>query len=283
MFGSDSSELRQRLINLMYLVFITLAFIYLPSEFIDSSKYLRVSFNQSAKEYQQQLDRRQSMLDEQLYYNSPLSEDYYSIIEISAAIDTAVSHIEEMNQAMVAGVGGYSVESYINKSKNFLIAGRLIVQDGQATQLKEQIEGIRRKIRSYNLEGIAPYLDSLLPAGLTIQGSSGKTRIWEDYFFGRTPTAVVITNLAKIKADLLYTKLKLADYLTSNISSAKSEKNVSILSSNSVAVEVLASRSYQLGDKIIFHVLLADSGKGYGGVKAYVKEGEKVVRQLPVS
>lgn len=283
MFGSDSNELRQRLINLMYLVFITLAFIYLPSEFIDSSKYLRISFNQSAKEYQQQLDRRQNMLDEQLYFNSPLAEDYYSIMEISADIDTAVSHIERMNQAMITGVGGYSMESYINKSKNFLIAGKLIVEGGQATQLREQIEGIRQKIRSFNLEGIAPYMDSLLPSGLTIQGSSGKTKIWEDYFFGKTPTAIVVTNLAKIKADLLFTKLKLADYLTSNISSAKSDKNISILSSNSVAVEVLASRNYQLGDKIVFHVQLQDSGKGYGGIKAYVKEGEKVVRQLSVS
>ena len=57
------------------------------------------------------------------------------IMEISSSIDSAVSHIERMNHTLVAGVGGFNLESYINKSKNFLIAGRLIVEDGQATEL----------------------------------------------------------------------------------------------------------------------------------------------------
>jgi len=96
--------------------------------------------------------------------------------------------------------------------------------------------------------------------------------------------------LQKIKSDLVLTKFKLVEYLAGNASSGESDKKVSILSSNSIAVEVLAAKSFLLGDKVAFRVILLDSSKGeggsgtknYEGVKSYIKKGGEIVKQLKI-
>ncbi len=279
----------------MYLVFITLAFIYLPSDFIDSSKYLKRTFEQSEGEFALKAANQKSLLSEQLYLNTPLAQDYYSIMDIAIAIDSATAHINRMQNALEISAGGYNGNNYINKSKNFLLASNLLVDDGRATLLEKQIEAIKEKIRGNNLKNITPFLDSILPTNIKIVNSKGKNKTWESYFFSKTPVAVVGANLAKIKADLAYTKLKLIEYLVNNVSDGNAEKNISILSSNSIAVEVLAAKSFELGDKIAFKVILLDSlrkgkGKGnggsgdgdYSGIKTYLKKGGKFIKTLNI-
>lgn len=276
----------------MYLVFITLAFIYLPSDFIDSTKYLKRSLELNANEFEQKIENQKGLLSEQLYVNTPLAQDYYGIMDIMRDIDTATANINRMQETLLHGVEGYNANNYINKSKNFLLAGRLLVDNGQTEQLENQIENIKEKIRANNLKNIAPFLDSLLPTKITIINSVGKEKNWNTYFFNKSPMAMVTTNLSKIKTDLAYTKLKLIDYLVSNSSNGNSEKNVSILSSNSITVEVLAAKSFVLGDKVAFRLIMLDSvgkgsGKGngsgdYSGIKTYLKKGGKIVKQLKV-
>ncbi len=295
MFGNSNNELRQKLINLMYLVFITLAFIYLPSDFIDSSKYLKRTFEQNEQEFALKTANQKSLLNEQLYLNTPLAQDYYNIMDIALAIDSATAHINRMQSTLELNVGGYNGNNYINKSKNFLLSSNLLVDDGRASVLEAQIEAIKERVRGHNLANITPFLDSLLPTNIKIVNSKGKNKTWESYFFSKTPVAMVSTNLSKIKADLAYTKLKLVEYLINNVSNGNSDKNVSILSSNSIAVEVLAAKSFELGDKIAFKVILLDSlrkGKGngsggasggdYSGIKTYLKKGGKFIKTLNI-
>ncbi len=288
MFNAENSELRQKLINLMYLVFITLAFIYLPSDFIDSSKYLQESFLQTEQEYNNKVEAKRDLLNEQLYINTPLAQDYYNIIDISSEIDSTEAHIDRMISAIRNEVGGTNKYGFLNSSKNFLLSNDLIVDNGDASILQGQIEKIKQKIKGYDLKNITPFLDSLIPAGINLKNAAGKKKSWETFFFSKTPLAVVLTNLQKIKSDLAYTKYKLVEYLAGNASKGQSDKKVSILSSNSIAVEVLAAKSFLLGDKVAFRVILLDSagngtGKtGYEKVKSYIKQGGNIVKKLKV-
>lgn len=291
MFDGENNELRQKLINLMYLVFITLAFIYLPSDFIDTSKYLINSFEQTEKEYNSKIEAKKELLNEQLYINTPLAQDYYNIVDVSVAIDSTNKHIDRMINSIYNEVGGKSVYGYLNRSKNFLIANDLIVDNGEAAILYEQLEKIKQKITGYNLKNITPFLDSLIPSQLDIKNTVGKSKNWGSFFFSKTPLAVVNTNLQKIKSDLAFTKFKLVEYLAGNSSNGESDKKISILSSNSIAVEVLAAKSFLLGDKVAFRVILLDSSKGagvgdgtgkYKGVKSYIKKGGDIIKQLKV-
>jgi len=282
MFTAGPHELRQKLINLLYLVFITLAFIYLPSDFVDSSKYIEKSFIQSAKEYESNIESQKNLLDEHLYLNSPLAQDYYNVMEISKAIDTSVQHIDRVLLIVQENVGGYNKNGYLNKSKNFLISNGLIVNNGLVTTLKEQVEGIKQKIKAYNLSPIVPGLDSILPESIGIVSSSGKSRTWEQFFFGKTPITIINTNLNKIKSDLLYTKYKLVNYLLNNLSNNKSSKSVSILSSNSITLEVLATQNFVLGDRVAFKVVLRDPSKNYKRVKSYLKKNNKIIKQIDI-
>jgi hypothetical protein len=283
MFGSANSELRQKLINLMYIVFITLAFIYLPSDFVDSAKYTSLSLYNTGNEYQKKVADKKEFLDEQLYLNSPVAQDYYNIIDVSGSIDSTTLFVENMLGSMYTNMGGFNENNYLKGSKNFLISGRLFVKEGNAaTTLKNNIEEIKRKMRTYNLSGLIPNLDSILPTAISMIGSNGKERLWENYFFNKVPAAVAISNLLKIRTDLLYTKYKLVEYLVGNSSKEKSDNGISILSSNSIRVEVLASKNFILGDKIAFRLVMLDSARGYDQVKTYVKQGDKVVKELKV-
>lgn len=290
MFDGENNELRQKLINLMYLVFITLAFIYLPSDFIDTSKYLLRSLEQTEKEYTAKIDEKKGLLNEQLYINTPLAQDYYNIIDISVDIDSANVHIDRIMSSINKKVGGKNEYGYINRSKNFLLANDLVINNGEAFILKEHLEKIKQKITGYNLKNIAPFFDALIPSEIDIKNTVGKSKSWGNFFFSKTPLAVVNTNLQKIKSDLVFTKFKLVEYLAGNASSGESDKKVSILSSNSIAVEVLAAKSFLLGDKVAFRVILLDSSKGkggggtnnYEGVKSYIKKGGEIVKQLKI-
>jgi len=54
-----SRVLRRKIINLMYLIFIVLAFLYIPSNFIDVFKDLNSTFEKSAKEFDNTLTANQ--------------------------------------------------------------------------------------------------------------------------------------------------------------------------------------------------------------------------------
>lgn len=283
MFGNINNEVRQKLINLMYIVFITLAFIYLPSEFVDSSKYTSLSLEQAGRNYQSKIDENMASLDEQLFLNTPLAQDFYNVMDVSAAIDQAIGQIDSMTMLLQNSTRGYNENQYLNSSKNFMVSNRILVKSSQATQLKEKIETIKQKIRTYNLASLTAGLDTVLPTNISLKGASGKERSWESFFFSKTPLAVVVTNLHKIRTDLLFTKHQLIEYLTGNQSQNKSGRSISILSTNSIAVEVLATKNFIVGDKIAFRVILLDSARGYGGVKSYVKYEGKVVKELSIS
>jgi hypothetical protein len=281
MFGSGNNELRQKLINLMYIVFITLAFIYLPSDFVDSSKYISLSLYNNGNEYQKKIADKDEFLDEQLYLNSPLAQDYYNIVDVKDAIDSTTLLVENMLGLLYSNMGGYNKNNYLKGSKNFLVSGRLFVKEGNtAATLKNNIEDIKQKMRTYNLTGIILNLDSILPTAISMRGSNGKERLWENYFFNKVPAAVAITNLLKIRSDLLYTKYKLVEYLVNNISKTKAENGISILSSNSIGIEVLASKNFILGDKVAFRLVMLDSSRGFDNVKTYVKQGNKTIKEL---
>ncbi|MDL5047021.1 hypothetical protein QQ054_13420 [Oscillatoria amoena NRMC-F 0135] len=267
----------------MYIVFITLAFIYLPSEFVDSSKYTSLSLEQAGRNYQSKIDENMASLDEQLFLNTPLAQDFYNVMDVSAAIDQAIGQIDSMTMLLQNSTRGYNENQYLNSSKNFMVSNRILVKSSQATQLKEKIETIKQKIRTYNLASLTAGLDTVLPTNISLKGASGKERSWESFFFSKTPLAVVVTNLHKIRTDLLFTKHQLIEYLTGNQSQNKSGRSISILSTNSIAVEVLATKNFIVGDKIAFRVILLDSARGYGGVKSYVKYEGKVVKELSIS
>lgn len=291
MFSGQHNELRQKLINLMYLVFITLAFIYLPSDFIDTTKYVTNSFKQTAKEYENKIDSKKELLNEQLYINTPLAQDYYNIVDVSSDIDSTNLHIDRMLSSIDNEVGGKNKYGFLKRSKNFLLSNDLIVDNGEADILNKQLEKIKQKISAYNLENITPFLDTLIPSEIEVTNAAGKSKNWASFFFSKTPIAVVNSNLQKIKSDLMYTKFKLVEYLAGNSSSGEADKKVSILSSNSIAVEVLAAKSFLLGDKVAFRVILLDStrggngkdGTGYENVKSYIKKGGQIVKQLKVN
>ncbi len=288
MFNVENSDLRQKLINLMYLVFITLAFIYLPSDFIDATKYIQNSFVQTEKEYNTKVEANQGLLKESLYINTPLAEDYYNILNVSIDIDSTDAHINRMLQTIQSTVGGNNEYGFLNNSKNFLLGNDLIVNSGDATILQRQIEKVKQKIKGYDLKNVTPFLDDILPTSIDLKNAVGKEKSWENFFFSKTPIAVISTNLQKIKSDLAYTKFKLVEYLVSNVSKGESNKKISILSSNSIAVEVLAAKSFLLGDKVAFKVILLDStkgagaGNGYKNVKAYIKKGRNIVKKLKI-
>lgn len=282
MFNGINNVVRQRLINLMYLVFITLAFIYLPSDFVDTTKYARNSFEISSSEYKTLIDNQNSLLNEQLYINTPLAQDYTNVMDILATIDTSVASIDKMILAVETKAGGYSQYNYLYNSKNFLISNKLLVINGQAELLRKNIESIKQKVKAYNLLGVVYFIDSILPSTSTIVSSNGKSKTWESFFFSKTPVGVMVATLVKIKTDLIYTKLKLGEYLVNNISSSQSDKSISILTSNSIAVEVLAAKTFVLGEKVAFRVILLDSARRFENVKTFLKQGGKVIKQFSV-
>lgn len=205
-----SKQLRQKAISLLYLLFIALVFIYVPSDFLDSITETKRTFETTSAKLNALKEKKFYMFEQPgmtISRNQVIdSNSYYRISRVS---DSTVDYIEEMKTMLLSETGGNNAYGYPAKSKEFDVTDRLMLNTDRATNLKAMLVAYRYEMRKVMSK---PHqqniLDSIMLIKNEIISSKGKPIEWEKFHFKKSPLSVTLMMLSKFQSEI-----RLIEYL----------------------------------------------------------------------
>ncbi|MCD4694723.1 MAG: hypothetical protein K8S16_00675 [Bacteroidales bacterium] len=204
--------LRQKLINLMYLIFIVLAFLYIPSNFIDVFKDLNSTFEKSATEFDNSFSV--SQLNNLYNFNSLLfnyltqSPDINvqkvksNFESITQDADSVIQKIERIKKLLVMEAGGFNEYGYLKNSKNYKATEYIFFEQNMADTLLGYLLSFKNNIRPKVSEKCYEKADRIIETKEYIEASSGEPKAWSNYYFNKMPVSGSITVLSKFQNDI---------------------------------------------------------------------------------
>ncbi|MBI3143646.1 MAG: hypothetical protein HYZ16_12545 [Bacteroidetes bacterium] len=207
--NSNSQKLRQKAIGLLYLLFIALVFIYVPSDFLDSINETNRSLEKTSLELSGLKSGKFIMFEKEGFDLSINNlTDSFKYRFISQVSDTAYNRIARIKQFLINETGGYNEFGYPKKSKEFDITDHLMLNSNRATNLKKSILEFKNNIRPYLSDGQESILDSILVIKENVVASNGKAIAWEKFYFKKAPLSVTQMMLSKFQSEV-----RLIEYL----------------------------------------------------------------------
>jgi hypothetical protein len=204
--------LRQKIINLLYLIFIVLAFLYIPSNFIDVFKDINYNFEKSTQEFNNEFTSNQFnnlynynfLIFEYLTKNSTdsilqIRQNFLFINQSSTAL---IQKIEDIKHQLAQNSGGYNEYGYLLNSKNYNATEKYLLINNLADSIYHLLNNHKILIRPLVDKKCLAIIDSILPVNETIISSSGDPKEWTEYYFDKMPVSGAITILSKFQNNI---------------------------------------------------------------------------------
>lgn len=203
---SNPNSARQKMINLMYLVFIAMMALNVSVEVLDGFELVEVGLKKTLAE----TSNRNEFVMKQLesYYNANQSKaaNWYAWgTSVKQKSDSLYNHIEDLKLQIVKQSDGKDgTLDNIKRPDNLDAASRVMLNpvDKKGKKLREDVEQYRDWLLSFvqdttQKEIIASFLDMEIP-----KGSKLASKNWETAMFERMPVAAAITLLTKLQGDV---------------------------------------------------------------------------------
>lgn len=212
---------RQKMINLMYLVFIAMMALNVSSEVLDGFELVEDSLRKS--------------IDNGTYRNSLVAkelEDYYKMNpdkvqkwfdkgqKVKSSSDSLFNYVQDLKERIVRNADGEKADvlNIVNKD-NLESASRIMLAPmvGQGEKLRESIESYRTMMGEM-VEDTAKYKIIVASLSTTPPHQAGiNTRKWEEAMFESMPVAAAVTMLTKIQSDIRYAEGEALSSLLSSV------------------------------------------------------------------
>lgn len=271
---------RQKLINLMYLVFIALAFLGLQSKFLDSHKYMAAYTDESFKEQNIVLKSKAYVLNNERYSGTNFYQDYIDGKEIYEQCDEIIQYLNKGIEQLENKVGGYH-EGYLNKATGSIASKKIFIDGKFSDTLKLMLNAVfTDHSNNFNYRKIFDDFEKSMPLDNEIKSSSGKQKNWKDFFFLKTPNVQALLNLKILKLNLVSLQSKILTYLEANLNYFETGKKVNILSGNSIETAITSKNSY-IGDAIEYKVFSKNNlPLQYDSLRIILKRDKEFIKQL---
>ncbi len=225
-----TNPLRQKLINLLYLVLIGMIVLNLPVEFIEAFTDL----NKTLERANYRLDQRNHSSLQQVAQFSKVdsarfSTIYRDMLNIKAISDSAVEYLDSIKTDLIARSGGYGDYHHLKKAIDATIPTRRMINDGIAIETKEVLTRTKLELMNYLDAHEQTMLDTVLITNDTVIKATGMPYKWEKYFFDNVPLGAVIALLTKFQNDV-----RLAESIVVNKYYQRAEAGISYVLTQSV-------------------------------------------------
>ena len=204
--ASNPNSARQKMINLMYLVFIALMATSIPREVIDGFELVEGGLNKTTKE----TTRRNGFIISQLHSfsmeNQSKAGKWYELgLHVKERSDSLYNHIENLKLEIVKKADGKTGTLENIKNKEHLDAAAYVMLhpiNKEGKKLRESIENYRNELALMiqdpaQREMITSLLDMKIP-----EGNKLISKDWETAMFEKMPVAAAITLLTKLQGDI---------------------------------------------------------------------------------
>ena len=227
---TEDSSLRQKTINLVYILLLALIFSFIPSEFIDSIQTSEESMVMLCETLEEQNSKYALMILDYIKDDKILFDDLkYSILAINKRTDEAVEKLEKIKLSMVRE-RGYNRHGFLKDGKRERTPNRVMIHEQAADSLFASLELYKRQMAELLPAGELIILDSILPLKEYQLTSEGRLIKSDEFFFFRTPLSAAVLNLSQFRARIerirYYTTRKL---IRVNIESKENDVPSSVL------------------------------------------------------
>lgn len=211
---------RQKMINLMYLVFIAMMALNVSSEVLDGFELVEDSLQTSMES----TTRRNNLVAGEMaaYYEmnpEKASEWYDKSQELKKASNDLYNYIQDLKVKIVQESDGKDGDPHNIQFKDNLEAASTVMLapvSGQGEKLKEEIEAFRTLIGRMiddpeKVKIIEGTLNTKPPR------KAGINRPWENTLFENMPVAAAVTLMTKLQNDVRYAEGEALSYLLSRV------------------------------------------------------------------
>ena len=286
-----SRILRNRVVNLLYIIFIVMAFLYIPADFIDIFKNINNDYEAAVEDFSTtEYDNFNHIMFNYLIKNNADSISYLSNLKtVKKSSDEIINKIEGYKKRLIEICGGNNEFDYLSDGKNYSYTHQLLIEEKLADSIRHLITLHEKLIRPLVDHQTFLKVDSLIDNGSYIVTSTGKWNKWEKYYFNKMPVSGAIALMSKFEDDLKKAdNMVLESYINilmkeKNLNSSDLLKEILIGSLDTLFPDnVLANQDvvitskdfYKLGDEIEIGITLPV--KDFSKINAFVKKGSRL-------
>ena len=205
--------LRQKMIGFMYLIFIVLTIIYIPSDFIDSISSINTSLEKTAQKIDKMNGYSLSLIESALENDTSINvdEEMNKLKNINSITNAIFLEIERAKDSVINVAGGFQENGFYENASASQYTDELFYDQGLASNIKNRLIRFKSAVKNAEIEINHAYLDSIIPTDALIVGSDDKANTWEAFYFKKKPLAVAVSLLSKFQSDLRSVELMLTE------------------------------------------------------------------------
>jgi len=220
MAQNGSTSPRQKMINLMYLVFIAMLALNVSTQVLDGFDLVEEGLQQTIKSTDGQNDILLERMQESYSQNQVKTEQWYKrAMSFKQSSDSLYDHIQSLKVRIVQKADGKDGDVNKIENKENLDAASVIMLsplDKQGQKLKGWIDSYREYAVSLVSGTKKEHVEERLNTHVSKRLSTGNKN-WEQTMFEQMPTAAAVTLLTKIQSDIRSVEGDVLSELLSNI------------------------------------------------------------------
>ena len=270
--------LRVKIINLLYLIFIIIAFLYIPADFIDIFKDIDWSFRQAEKEnsklsnYNAELFKlvTTSIHDTSNVYVRNYKRAYRSSSKI-------IRKIEEYKNYLIQKTGGYDENNFLRNGRDYQSMEKFFLRRKLADSIKNLISEHKEIIKEIVDTVSYKKIDSILYIG-DFTTSKGKTLSWQRFHFEKMPMAVAVAILSKFQNDIRKSdNIIIQSYINKFVQANTIEPNMDDKQEGEELIKIMQD-SYYENDEIILQLSDKDliEDDSFENIIATIQNGKEI-------
>jgi gliding motility-associated protein GldM len=206
--GNNPNSPRQKMINLMYLVFIAMMALNVSSEVLDGFEQVEIGLKNTISNSSKNNELVSGQIDSYYRINPEKVREWYTKSgQVRIATDSLYHYLQTLKERIVKHADGKNgnVNDIVHKD-NLEAASRIMLSpmDGEGENLRKAIDDYRRMVTGLVQDTaknhiIEANLSTEPPRRSRIEGSS-----WESALFENMPVAAAVTLLTKLQSDIRY-------------------------------------------------------------------------------
>lgn len=231
---------RQRMINLMYLVFLALMALNVSVEVLDSFPLINKGIEQTNTNLDQKIQTVMNDFDQQKAISEEKVQPYYDEAqEVRRLSNELIEYINQSRASMISAVDGIPLEKAaelnlldLNNKDNYSVSSKFWLQDNNQDPLQPGGRGTRAYELHEKLQEFSTELEVILEKhnlqeavnlGLDLEGpyylpNSSVEIKWQQHMFDRVIPVAVATNLTRIVTEVRNAEFDVINSLYGSIS-----------------------------------------------------------------
>lgn len=253
---------RQKMINMMYLVLTALLALNVSAEILKSFHMVEVSMDSAGRNIDEKNDQTMKAIAKfhsDLPNDSKGTEAYEKSVQLKKIADEGVKYVGELKDQLITAAGGRKAtdefpegdpKEEIAQASNIELHANLMINQGEGAKVKAKINEIRTKM----LALLPAEKQKLIKSDLVAEDSKDGKQTWESEMFEHTPLAAVVALLSKTQNDIKNTESQILDVLKGSLTD-----DVQIVTDFNAQIIPTSGTYITLGNKYEAEIFLAAS------------------------